>query len=127
MRKGYTILEFLISVIILGVLIAIALPTYINIKEQSIDKEAYANLRILQAAQKIYKLDAGFYYGNVSSIPTINSMLKLNLASSAKADWAYAVNNTGCVQARRVNGPNNRSWYFNVLDNTSYPAAGPCP
>ena len=45
-RFGFSLLELIMIVIILGILVSIALPRYIRAVERSIDKEAIANLQL---------------------------------------------------------------------------------
>ena len=52
MSKGFTLLEILITVIIIGILSAIAIPNYTKSRERALDKEAQVVLNLIHAAEK---------------------------------------------------------------------------
>ncbi len=43
--EGFTLIELLVVVVILGILIAIAIPTYLNYRKSAADKSAQSDLR----------------------------------------------------------------------------------
>lgn len=72
---------------------ALALPGFGVSKERVLDKEAKANLALIQAAEKIYKMESGLYYpdsGSSSVIADINTYLRVNLPTGALS-WSYNV------------------------------------
>lgn len=68
LKKGFTLLEVLIVVIIIGILVAIALPQYTNTLEKSKSAEAAANVGSLRAALDRY------WYQNGSITTTISNL-----------------------------------------------------
>lgn len=107
--RGFTLLEMLIVVVIIAVLAALALPNYFGMKEREYDRDAGANLKLIMAAQKIYRMETGVYdaraYGNID---TINNILRLSLPSGTTKLWDYrtvsdnmAAPPTTCVEAQR--------------------------
>lgn len=58
MRKNpsFTLLELVIIIIIMGILATLSLNTYARQKEHTLGKEAIANLKLIGAAQRIYRL-----------------------------------------------------------------------
>lgn len=116
-KKGFTLLELLIVIIIIGILATLAATNFGKAKEDVLDKEAISKLALLQSAQKDYYLDMNSYYSS-SDISNINSNLKVSLPSGVNQSWNYTVYNTGCSQATR-NGGDRRTWYFSIADNGS--------
>jgi len=97
-KPGYTLIELLITVIIIGILVGIALPGYNKIKERALDKEAKVNLKLIQTAEKIHSMDLGAYYTS-GDIANLNQELKLNIPSGASRNWNYSTTGTGNASA----------------------------
>jgi len=76
--------------VILGILAVLTLPQFNKPKETSIDKEAIANLKLIQAAERIYKLEMTVYAsGDTAS--DLNDVLRLALPTGSNAYWNYKV------------------------------------
>ncbi len=60
-RKGFTLLEVLIVVIIIGVLAAIALPQYTNTIEKAKSAEATSTIGALRSSMERYWYDQGSF------------------------------------------------------------------
>jgi type IV pilus assembly protein PilA len=60
-EKGFTLIELLVVVIILGILTAIAIPSYLSFRGRAEDSAAKANLRSLIPSVESYYADNGTY------------------------------------------------------------------
>ncbi len=134
MRRGYTLVEIVIVLIIIGIVVSFAVPQFAVTKERALDKEAKASLALMRAAERIYKMELGSYYplaGSTSVIADINTYLKLNLPPAASSNWSYTVFSTGVVQAVR----SGRTWALDSTGSCENPTcagvgcfeAGGCP
>lgn len=93
---GFTLIELLITVLVVAILVALGIINYTGSKERAISKEAIVNLKLIAAAEKIYRMEIGGYYPSDGASPqehiqNINSYLKLSLSPAASRNWDYSV------------------------------------
>jgi type IV pilus assembly protein PilA len=62
-ESGYTLIELMVVVLIIGLLIAIALPTFAGARERASDRATQSNLRTALAAAMTYWAEGGSYTG----------------------------------------------------------------
>ncbi len=67
-KKGFTLFEVLIVVIIMGVLATIALPTYHKVVRKSRVADGLNSLDMLAGAQEKYFMEHGFYAQNINEL-----------------------------------------------------------
>ena len=92
-NKSVTLIEILIVIIIIAILIALFLPHFSAMRERALDKEAQTNLRLIQAAERIYRLETGHFFpyeqeGEEYDTYDINSNLNLSLSPR---NWDYSI------------------------------------
>jgi prepilin-type N-terminal cleavage/methylation domain-containing protein len=90
-NRGITLIEIIVVVLIIALLAALGSPQFSAIRERALGKEAKANLKLIDAAEKIYRMETGFYYpssGTKTDKDEINSNLKLSITET---NWDYAI------------------------------------
>ena len=60
-EKGFTLIELLVVIIILGILVAIAVPSYLSFKGRATNSAAQANIRTIVPDIEAYYSDNGTY------------------------------------------------------------------
>jgi type IV pilus assembly protein PilA len=61
--RGFTLIELMVVVLIIGILIAIALPTFLGARSRAQDRSAQSDLRNAIAQAKVYFTDGDTYTG----------------------------------------------------------------
>ena len=111
-NNGFTLLELMVVVIIVGILSALGASQYNAAKEKAIDNEARANLRLILAAERMYRMENSVYIA-AGSNAVVNANLRLALPVT-NSNWDYAVVTCGannfCARGVRSGGTMPRTW-----------------
>lgn len=127
MRKGFTLLELLIVIIIIGVLAVVALTQYKNLSERARMSEAKSVIGSIRTAERIYHEDQG-KFGSLSDLSTY---IVIPPASCAGTHWfeyavstsaadGFTVNATRCASGGKepniATGSVYNVWFTEDLD-----------
>jgi type IV pilus assembly protein PilA len=82
-ESGFTLIELLIVLVIIGILLAIAVPSYIGFKDRANKSAAQANVRSGIPAVEAYYSDNGSYSGmTLAALQGIDAGVKLAVISA---------------------------------------------
>ena len=81
--KGFTLIELLVVIVIVGVLSAVAVPTFLQQVRRARVAEAQAGLDVIGTTSEIYMFDSGVYPGAYTDIDETTRYLDAAFTSTA--------------------------------------------
>lgn len=91
-RKGFTLIELIIVIIIVGILATIAVPQYLKATERAKGGKAKSAMALIAQGEKFYRAEIDTYVitGVDANNATLGSYIEL-AAVDADPDWNYEV------------------------------------
>lgn len=103
-ERGFTLIELLLVMIIIAVLLAIAVPSFLGFKERAEQRTAAVNVRSAVPAAEAYYSDKNSYAGmDLSALEAIDHVDE-NLTVVSDADH-YCLSDTQGAHTAKVVGP----------------------
>ena len=114
-QSGFTLVELIVVIVIVGALLAVAVPSYLGFRGRAIDRVAQSDLRQAIPSAEAYATDNGGYSGmSIAALRASDS----DLASSidrvvvSGGGSGYCLGATVDAESWSVRGPGGAQWYM---------------
>ena len=113
---GFTLIELMAVVVIVGILAAIAIPNYIGQQDKARDAAAMAQLRMAATSQQLHYVDQNAYAGDATDLEAYGFRQGEQMVTVVAGDVS-----TYCMQA-----PGGGGVTFRITQDMGGPVPGPC-
>jgi type IV pilus assembly protein PilA len=115
-EEGFTLIELLVVIVIIGILLAIAVPSYLGFRSRAQDAAAKSDLRAAVPSAEAWYADNGAYDASGTNGKALNT---------ADMKTTYDSGLSSLVTVNKVAGPNSYCLEADSASGTKFYFAGP--
>ncbi len=105
-NSGFTLVEIMIVVAIIGMLAVMAAPNYVRVREFSQTNVCLNNLRLITGAKAQLSIEARLIHGDTVANEELNPYLRQDFDELVEpAGYSYVVGNIGIAPACTLGAP----------------------
>ena len=110
--EGFTLIELLVVIVIIGILLAIAVPSYLGFKDRANNRAAQSDIRAAVPSLEAYYSDHGKYTGVTPSLirSSIDSGLSRAVSITDTSNGSYCISATVGGKLWSLKGPGSVYW-----------------
>ena len=131
---GFTLIELLVVVVIIGVLVAIAVPVYLNYRQGAADKSAQSDVRgALSAVEQYYTSNGNTYPATAASTAGASTLLlvkqtggtdaTITLSDKTTLGYNYTALTTSYIICANNSGGSGKWYVYSSLAGGSVKAS----
>ncbi|MCA1565553.1 MAG: type II secretion system GspH family protein [Acidobacteria bacterium] len=90
-QRGFSLIEVLIVVAIIGVVAALAVPNFLNSRQAAHNASAFSSLRLIHSAQIAYRTRFD-RYGDLTELKNAGTLTDPLLAAGQRSNYNFVVN-----------------------------------
>jgi len=110
-QKGFTLIELMIVIAIIGILAAIAIPQFNAYRKRSYNSSAVADLRNAATAQEAYFVDESTYCSATSTLISstyglyLSDRVKFSIVSADASNYVMKSHHPSGSESYQIRGP----------------------